>query len=128
MRPVALPRRRAIIDLVVPVLVVLTVVLSVTVVLIVGTWWWARSIAEKMRQQDRKLRPTEAGTGHCGACNGAGTRIESLVGRSASEQMVTCFRCGGTGEPPDEDWVPGLMPSPVGLHVRQLRDASRRVR
>jgi hypothetical protein len=109
-------------------LVVFGIAVAVTLTLVGGTWLWSRAIAKKMRRQDANLRPIEAETGRCGACDGAGTRIDVFVGRSASERMVTCFRCGGTGEPPDEGRVPALMPSPLALHVRQLRDAHRSVK
>ena len=107
------------------VLVVFAVAVALTFALVGATWWWARTISSKMRQQDHELRPVEEETGRCGACDGAGTRIEVFVGRSASEAMVTCFRCGGTGEPPEEGRIPDLMPSPLGLNLRQLRDVGR---
>jgi hypothetical protein len=107
-------------DSVTAVLVVLAVAVALTLTLVGATWWWARTISGKVRQQDHELRPVEEQTGRCGACDGAGTRIEVFAGRSASQSMVTCFRCGGTGEPPEAGRIPDLMPSPLGLHVRQL--------
>jgi hypothetical protein len=101
---------------------------AVTLALVGGTWWWASTIATKMRKQDEQLRPVEAQTHRCGACDGAGTRIEVFVGRSASQEMVTCFRCGGTGDPPAAGRIPDLMPSPLAFRVRRLREISRNVK
>lgn len=103
------------------VIVVCLTAVGFTLLLVGATWWWARSIAEKMRRQDAALRPMEAQTGRCGACDGAGTRIEVSGGRSPSQHMVDCYRCGGTGEPPDDDRIPDLTPSPLAFDLRRLR-------
>jgi len=110
------------------VLVVLAIAAAVTLAVVAVMSLWARNIAAKMKKLDAELRPVEAETGRCGACDGAGTRIEVFASRGASQGIVTCFRCGGTGKPPPPDRIPDLMPSPLGLQVRQLRDLHRVLR
>jgi hypothetical protein len=107
---------------VIAVLVVITVVALAALLIVGGTWWWARRITERMRRQDTELRPIEAETGRCAACDGAGTRIEGLPGvPQATQGQVQCYRCGGTGLPPPPGRVPDLAPTALGLTLRQLR-------
>lgn len=103
------------------VVVVCLGAVALTLGLVGATLWWARSIAEKMRRQDAALRPREAQTGLCGACDGAGTRIETFTGPVATQHMVSCYRCGGSGEPPDEGRIPDLDPSSLAFDLRRLR-------
>jgi hypothetical protein len=55
---------------------------------------------------DPEFRVEESRTGRCAACQGAGTRLEVRAGPTASTlARVTCFRCGGSGEPPPDGVV-----------------------
>jgi hypothetical protein len=68
------------------------------------TFLMMRKAAAKAADIDRRLRPVEAKTGRCGACDGAGTRIEVVRSRlGASQVQRTCWRCGGSGLPPEID-------------------------
>jgi hypothetical protein len=69
-------------------------------------------------------RLEEEATGRCAACQGAGTRLEIRALPTLSTlARVTCFRCGGNGEPPPSDIV-RQWPKSVGpaRFVRQERE------
>ncbi|TMK89131.1 MAG: hypothetical protein E6G57_03095 [Actinobacteria bacterium] len=104
------------------VAVVIGIVVLAAILLTAGTWWWARTIASRMKRQDAEFRPLEAKTDRCAACDGVGTRLEALPGwPQGTPGEVRCYRCGGTGLPPTKDHVPDLWPTPLGLTLRRLR-------
>ncbi len=95
-----------------------------TVVIVGGTFLVTRLLARPMEALDTRLRAEEARTGRCGVCDGAGTRTEHAPSDFGSPAgTVTCFRCGGSGEPlpPGEiARLPGA--SPEGYQLHQIGD------
>lgn len=86
-------------------LLAVVIVLAVTAGVVALAWFPARRLAARMLAIDAELRPGEDASGECGACDGLGTRIEHYAEGPA---RVTCYRCGGSGEPP-----PSLGPGEV---------------
>ena len=75
------------------------------------TFLLTRRAAADARAVDRRLRPQEATTGRCGACDGRGWRKETVTLRGGVERRTkTRWRCDGSGQPPSVEPVSGLPP------------------
>jgi len=86
----------------------LTIVgVSIAIVASIAFVFVAREKREsELWAMDPNWRLEEEATGRCAACQGAGTRLEvSALATLSTLARVTCFRCGGTGEPPPPDIV-----------------------
>ncbi|MDQ1357656.1 MAG: hypothetical protein QOG44_2029 [Acidimicrobiaceae bacterium] len=104
----------------------LTIVgMSIAIVVWLAFVFVAREKREsEILAMDPNWRLEEEATGRCAACQGAGTRLEVRALPTLSTlARVTCFRCGGTGEPPPLEIVqqwPKYWPGPAQA-VRQQR-------
>lgn len=59
-----------------------------------------RHVDRRLAELEPGLRAEEAETGRCGACHGAGSRMEvTSSGAHAGLREMVCYRCHRTGAP-----------------------------
>jgi hypothetical protein len=106
---------------VIAIVVIFCVAFALAGTLAAVSFLGSRRFANRMALLDARLRPLEAVSGRCEACQGAGTRLEPQPVPASGAVMgrATCFRCGGTGLPPPVG-DPGSFGSSLGLSAREI--------